>query len=203
MSLKQAIIAPLMFLVFALGTTHVALAQSDNSLLPLPDQSGFHPSLRAGAGVFGKFLGDHSAYDLKFLQVTEGTLDYEFCLTSGCAVFMGPYLKVSLLTSPDLMGRAAGGLMTGVRLSQKMDLFTEIGLGYATKSMMINSQFGQTAATYDLTLGVRRHLPGDLSLHAGVTHESKGHMMGLDFFTPKHDGRLNIGFTYGWIGIGF
>ena len=93
--------------------------------------------------------------------------------------------------------------MTGVRLSPNVDLFTEIGLGYATKSMMINSQFGQTAATYDLTLGIRHHLPGGLSLLGGVTHESNGHMQGLDFFTSKHDGRLNIGFTYGWIGLGF
>ena len=95
--------------------------------------------------------------------------------------------------------------MTGVRLSPNVDLFTEIGLGYATKSMMINSQFGQTAATYDLTLGIRHHLPGGLSLLAGVTHESNGHMMGVNFFVPnkQNDGRLNIGFTYGWIGIGF
>jgi len=167
---------------------------------------GFHPSLRVGSGLEGQIFGQHSGYDSKFLQVTDGTLDYEFCLTPSCRVFMGPYVKLSFFAAPSVAGRIAGGLVTGVSINENLAIFAETGLGHATQDIMINSQFGQTAMTYDLTLGVRRHLPGKkISLLAGITHESNGHAQGIDFFVPKDKdkARFNVGLTYLWIGVGF
>ncbi|MDP3779534.1 MAG: hypothetical protein Q8R30_05865 [bacterium] len=167
---------------------------------------GFHPSIRLGTGLAGQIFGEHSAYDFKVLQVTDATLDYEFCLTPSCRVFMGPYLKFSFFTAPHAAGRIAGGLVTGVSLNDRLAIFAETGLGQATQDIMVNSRFGQTATTYDLTLGLRRHLPGKKnSLLAGITHESNGHAQGLSFFIPesKNKARNNIGLTYLWVGIGF
>lgn len=167
---------------------------------------GFHPSLRISTGgALGQLFGEHDSYGIKFLQVTDATLDYEFCITSECRVFMGPYLKVSFFTAPEFASRIAGGLVTGARVSAKLDLFTEIGLGRATQDIMNSAHFGQTAATYDLTLGLRHHLPGRLSLLAGVTHESNGYAQGINFFIPasQDHARFNIGITYLWLGVGW
>lgn len=168
--------------------------------------AGFHASLRAGTGLEGQIFGENSGYDSKFLQVTDGTLDYEFCLTPSCRVFMGPYVKLSFFTAPKVAGRITGGLVTGVSINDRFAIFMETGLGQATQDIMINSRFGQTATTYDLTLGVRHQLSGKkISLLGGITHESNGHAHGIDFFVPKdkEKARFNVGFTYLWVGVGF
>ncbi len=167
---------------------------------------GFHPSLRVGSGLEGQIFGQHSGYDFKVLLVTHAVLDYEFCLTPSCRVFVGPYLKLSFFTGPHAAGRIAGGLVTGVSINDRLAIFTETGLGQATQDIMIDSQVGQTATTYDLTLGVRHQLPGKkISLLAGITHESNGHAQGIDFFVPKNKdkARFNVGLTYLWVGVGF
>lgn len=172
------------------------------------ETKGFHTSLRTGTGIAGQIFGEHSGYDSKFLQVTDGTLDYEFCITPSCRVFIGPYVKLSFFTAPRVAARIAGGLVTGVSLNDNLTIFTETGFGQATEDIMVNSQFGQTATTYDLTLGLRHQLPGKkISLLTGITHESNGHAQGINFFTPasasQNRRQLNVGLTYLWIGFGF
>lgn len=169
-------------------------------------QSGrFHPSIRLGAGLAGRIFNEHPSYDSTFLQVTDITADYEFCLTPSCRVAMGPYLKLSLFTMPKVAGRFAGGLFTSFSITDAFTIFMETGLGRATQDIMINKQFGQTAATYDLTLGIRHQLPGkNISLLGGITHESNGQEQRINFLAPgQNQSRWNVGLTYVWFGLGW
>lgn len=166
---------------------------------------GFHPSIRLGAGLAGRIFNEHPGYDSTFLQVTDAVADYEFCLTPSCRVMMGPYLKLSFFTAPEAAGRFAGGLFTSFSVTDRFTIFAETGIGRATQDIMINKQFGQTAATYDLTLGVRHQLPGkNISLLGGITHESNGQEQGINFLAPgQNQSRWNVGLTYIWVGLGW